>query len=122
MPRTGYAHDAVLVLAPGGDPNAVGGAIANALCGGWDHPPLCPLAPHCATYRGDGDDLTVRVLFAADPADAPRVRQRIGQALEAGELTGPDGWLTRWRLTSATEGEVRADEGELLAGLIAHGR
>ena len=45
MTRTAYAHDAVVILDPGGDSRAPGGAITVALCGHWDHEPPCPLAP-----------------------------------------------------------------------------
>lgn len=90
MSRAAYAHDAVVILDRAGDTGAPGGAITVALCGHWDHEPLCPLAPHHTNaIPADGDTLRLRVLFAADPDDEPRLRSLIGQALSAGRLTGP---------------------------------
>jgi hypothetical protein len=99
--RTGYAHDAVVVLGPGGDSRAPGGAITVALCGDWDHEPPCPLAPH-HTDAIPGDDGTVRlrVEFEAEPQDESRVRSLIRQALQSGRLTGPDGRVTTWTVRS----------------------
>jgi len=118
--RCGYAHDAVVVLHPGGSPNAPGGAIAKALCGSWDHPPPCRLAPHHTANHADGDDVTLRILFAAEAADEPRARRLIDEALSVGELTGPDGLVTRWRLKSATADHVHLDEEDHVAELMAH--
>jgi hypothetical protein len=117
--RTAYAHDAVVILDPGGDPRAPGGAITVALCGHWDHEPPCPLAPHHTDTSPDGDDtLRLRVLFAADPADQERVRSLIGQALSSGRLTGPDGRVTRWMVKSSDAGSVRPDESDHAARLV----
>jgi hypothetical protein len=118
--RRAYAHDAVVVMRSGGTANALGGAITTALCGSWDHPPPCPLAPHHTANRVAGDDVTVRVLFAAEAADEPRVRGLIDEALAAGELTGPDGLVSTWRLKSTAAGQVRPDEEDRAAELIAH--
>lgn len=108
--RQAYAHDAVVVLDPGGDAGAPGGAITVALCGYWDHPPPCPLAPHHTAATREGEAVRVRVLFAADPADEPRVRASIDRALAGGTATGPDGTTTTWTLRSAAPSEVRTDE------------
>ena len=120
MSRAAYAHDADVMLDPGGDPRAPGGAITVALCGHWDHQPPCPLAPHHtdATPADDGT-LRIRVLFAADPADEDRVRELIGQALSSGRLTGPDGRVTRWMVKSNGAGSVRPDEVDHAAALVA---
>jgi hypothetical protein len=120
MVRQAYAHDAVVAMQPGGSPNALGGAITIALCGHWDHPPPCPLAPHYVTALPDGEIVTLRILFATEPANEPRVRLLIGQALANGQLTGPDGEATTWQLSSATSGDVRPEEADHAAGLIAH--
>lgn len=122
MARQAYAHDAVVVLQPGGSPNALGGAITIALCGHWDHQPPCPLAPHYVTALPDGETITLRILFATEPANERRVRSLIGEALADGQLTGPDGGLTTWQLRSAAPGDVRPEEETHAAGLIAHGR
>jgi hypothetical protein len=119
MPRKAFAHDAVVAMQHDDSADALGGAIAKALCGGWDHPPPCPLAPHYVTNDHTGGTVTLRVLFATEPANAQRVRSLIGEALATGELTVPDGGVARWQLRSASPGSVRADE-ELAADLIAH--
>ena len=120
MTRTAYAHDAVVIVDPGGDPRAPGGAITVALCGHWDHQPPCPLAPHHTDATPAGDDVVrLRVLFAAEPDDEPRVRALIGEALLSGRLTGPDGRVTRWLVKSSGAGSVRPDEADHAATLVA---
>jgi hypothetical protein len=119
--RAAYAHDAVVILDPGGDVRAPGGAITVALCGHWDHQPSCPVAPHHTDATPTGDEaLRLRVLFAADPADETRVRALITQALSSGRLAGPDGPITRWRLESSGAGSVRPDETDHAAQLVAN--
>jgi len=97
-------------MADDGDERAPGGAITVALCGHWDHEPPCPLAPHHTAAERHGDVVRLRVLFAAEPADEAEVRRRIDEALGRGELTGPDGVVSRWRLVSSAPGTVRSDE------------
>lgn len=104
----------------GDSPNALGGAIANALCGGWDHPPPCPLAPHYVSNTEDGETVALRVVFATEPADEQRVRALIGEALATGQLTVPDGGIAHWEVRSVAPGSLRADEQDLAASLIAH--
>ena len=120
MARKAFAHDAVVAMHHDDSPNALGGAITKALCGGWDHPPPCPLAPHYVTNVAEGETVTLRVLFATEPANEQRVRSLIGEALATGELTVPDGGVAHWQLRSASPGSVRADEQDLAADLIAH--
>ena|SRR5581483_946800 len=122
MARQAFAHDAVVVMQPGGNPNALGGAITIALCGHWDHQPPCPLAPHHVATHPDDETVTLRILFATEPANERRVRSLIGDALGTGQLAGRDGRLTTWRLRSAAPGNVRPEEEDHAAGLIAHGR
>jgi len=120
MTRAAYAHDAVVILDSGGDSRAPGGAITVALCGHWDHQPPCPLAPHHTDATPAGDDtVRLRVLFAAEPHDEPRVRALIGKALSSGRLTGPDGRVTRWMVKSSSAGSIRADEADHAARLPA---
>jgi hypothetical protein len=105
--RAAYAHDAVVILDPGGDCRALGAAITVALCGHWDHEPPCPLAPHHTdTTPADDDTLRLRVLFAAEPEDEHRVRELITQALSSERLTGPDGRVTTWKLMSSAAGSL----------------
>ncbi|HZA09007.1 hypothetical protein [Mycobacterium sp.] len=120
MARKAYAHDAVVVVDPGGDPAAPGGAVTVALCGHWDHPPPCPLAPHHTAARPAGDTVELRVLFATEPANEKRVRSLIGEALATGRLNGPDGHITRWTVRSAQPALVRPDEEDDASRLIAN--
>jgi hypothetical protein len=120
MTRKAFAHDAVVAMRHGDSPNALGGAIANALCGGWDHQPPCPLAPHYVSNVADGETVALRVVFATEPANEQRVRALIGEALATGQLTVPDGGVARWELRSACPGSLRVDEEDLAADLIAH--
>lgn len=120
MPRKAFAHDAVVDMRHGDSPNALGGAITKALCGGWDHRPPCPLAPHYVSNVADGETVSLRVVFATEPADEQRVRALIGEALAAGRLSVPDGGVALWELRSSAPGSLRADEEDLAADLIAH--
>ena len=104
----------------GDRPDALGGAITKALCGGWDHQPPCPLAPHYVSNVADGETVSLRVVFATEPADEQRVRALIGEALATGQLTVPDGGVAHWKLRSEYPGCLRADEEALAADLIAH--
>ena len=118
--RGAYAHDAVVVLDPGGDSAALGGAITVALCGDWNHPPPCPLAPHHTNAEpADGDTVRLRVLFAADADRETQVRSLIGKALASGRLPGPDGRVTTWTLQSSAAASVRPDEADHAARLVA---
>ncbi|MEO3807985.1 hypothetical protein ABGB17_03185 [Sphaerisporangium sp. B11E5] len=117
--REAFAHEAVAVLSPGGDERALGAAVTVALCGHWEHPPPCPLAPHhCHTDR-DADEVRLRVLFAAEPRDEPEVRRRIDNALASGAQTGPDGAVTRWRLRGSGPAAITPGETEHAGRLIA---
>jgi hypothetical protein len=118
--RQAFAHDAVIAMRPGSSPNALGGAITKALCGGWDHPPPCPLAPHYVTNVPAGETVALRVLFATEPANAQRVRSLIGEALATGRSTDPDGQAAIWELRPASPGSIRADEKDVAEHLIAH--
>ncbi|TYK51264.1 hypothetical protein [Actinomadura decatromicini] len=108
--RQAFVHDAVVSLAPGGDVRAPGAAITVALCGHWEHEPPCPLAPHHTSAERSGDEVRLRVLFAADPADEAEVRGRIEAGLSRASLDGPDGATTHWQLRSAHPGRIRPDE------------
>ena len=107
-----FAHDAVLSMDPAADDRAPGGAITVALCGTWEHEPPCPLAPHHTRTERAGDEVRLRVLFAAEPDDEARVRGAIDEALAGGTCATPDGGTTTWRLVSATASEVRPEEHE----------
>jgi hypothetical protein len=111
--RATFVHTAELIMAADADERAPGAAITLALCGSWEHPPPCPLAAHHTAARraaGPGAAVRLRVLFAAEPQDEPGVRGQIVAALGAGELRGPDGGLTRWRLAAEGPDVVAAEE------------
>jgi hypothetical protein len=110
----------MVAMRAGDSPAALGGAIAMALCGGWDHQPPCPLAPHHVSSAAADETVSVRVVFATEPANEQRVRALIGEALATGRLTVPDGGVAQWQLRSASAGVLRADEEDLAADLIAH--
>jgi hypothetical protein len=118
--RKAFVHDAVIAMQTGDSPNAAGAAITVALCGGWDHAPPCPLAPHYVTNSPAGETVTLRVLFATEPVNEQRVRSLIAEALATGQLTGLDGGVATWQLRSAAPGAIRADEEDHAAQLIAH--
>jgi hypothetical protein len=116
--RRAFAHDAVVLMEPTGDVRAPGAAITAALCGHWEHKPPCPLAPHHTAAERSGDQVRLRVLFAAEPVAEAEVRNRIEEALSRGHLDGPDGVTTRWRLHGAWPGPVREDEAEHAERLV----
>jgi hypothetical protein len=115
--RTAFAHDAVLTM-DGGDERAPGGAITTALCGSWSHEPPCPLAPHHTAAFRSGAEVTLRVLFDADPADEERVRGLIDEALGRGWGESPDGVRTEWRVVRTGAAPVRAEEREHAGRLL----
>lgn len=73
--RQAYAHEAVLIPAPGADDRAPGEAITSALGGS---------GPHDTDATPDGDRLRLRILFAVAPGQVDTVRERIDAALAAG--------------------------------------
>jgi hypothetical protein len=108
--REAFAHDAVLVLEDGGDEGAPGGAITLALCGSWSHDPPCPLAPHHTRVHRTGEELTVRLLFAAEPADEPRVRRLVEEVLARGWGDTPTGGRTAWDVVESGPSPVAVEE------------
>jgi hypothetical protein len=117
--RRTFVHEARVALAPDGDARAPGGAVTLALCGSWSHEPPCPLAPHHTAAERTGDEVALRVLFAAEPADEARVRRLVDGALAAGSVAAPDGVHTSWQLLGCGPAVVRPDEqehGRRLAG------
>ena len=69
----------------------------------------------------DGEIVTLRILFATEPTNERRVRSLIDKALATGQLTGLDGGVTTWQLRSAAPDNVRPEEQDHAADLIAHG-
>jgi hypothetical protein len=110
--RQAFAHDAILDMAPNADARAPGAAITVALCGHWDHQPPCPLAPHHTAADRVDDEVRLRILFATEPDREDLVRRRIDGALSGGELSGPDGITTRWRLRTSRSAEITVAEAD----------
>ena len=72
--------EAELVLAPGTDPRAPGGAVTTALCGHWEHEGPCRWPHHNAMAEGDPTRLRTVVVPGED---AGEVRRRVRAALGA---------------------------------------
>ena len=102
--RESFVHHAELAW-QGGDERAPGGAVTEELCGSVDHEPPCPLAAHFTSVVRRDETLEVRVLFACDPVEEPRVRERIDTA------------LGRWPLLNSAAATLRDDEAEHAARL-----
>ena len=117
--RTAYAHDAVVVLGPGVDAGAPGAAITFAVCGSWDHPGPCPLAPHHTSTSGDGSEVRVRVLFATESDHEADVRALIVGALSSGRVATPEGGTAAWRLRHHAASALEGDEAHHAARLAA---
>lgn len=107
--REAYAHDAVVVLEDGGDERAPGAAVTVALCGSVAHEPPCPLAPHHTRAHRCRGELSLRILFAAEPADEGRVRHLLEEALARGWGDTPDG-RTCWDLVESAPSPVDDEE------------
>jgi hypothetical protein len=107
--RQAFVHDAILVMEPEADERAPGASVTVALCGHWEHEPPCPLAPHHVRTLEVGDELHVRVLFAAEPEAEVEVRRRIELAL-SGRWQFPSGFLTPWHLRCSRTGDVSPQE------------
>jgi hypothetical protein len=116
--RAAFAHDAVVDMADDADLTGPGGAVTLALCGSFEHPPPCPLAPHHTRSDRRDDAVAVRVLFAAEPADEAVVRERIDAALAAGFCDGPDGVRTHWTLRDSGPAAVTDAERAHAARLV----
>lgn len=105
-------------MEPDGDVRAIGGAVTVALCGAIEHEPPCPLAPHATVSERVGEEVAVRILFAAEPSDEAEARRRIGSALSMPSFVGPDGVTTRWQLVRHAPSPVQETESDHAARLI----
>jgi hypothetical protein len=116
--KSAYLHLATVAIDAPHDIQAPGAAITRELCGSWDHPPPCPLAPHHTRPEKSGDTVTLRIIFATEPANEALVRSRIDSALRQGSVTGPDGRTSRWEFLGSSPGELAPSEGEHARRLI----
>ncbi len=93
--RVPFVHEVLLRLQDGADPRGPGAAVTVGLCGHWEHEGPCRWPHLAAASDRTGDDVTLRVLFVAEPADELHVRSRIVEALRRGRVEGaprPSAW------------------------------
>jgi hypothetical protein len=57
-----------------------------------------------------GGELTLRLLFAAEPDDVPRVREVVEEVLSRGWGDSPEGSRTTWDLVESGPSPVRSEE------------
>ena len=117
--RQAFAVEALVDLEPGSDPRALGGAVTLALCGAFDHPGPCPLAPHHTSVERTDDAVRARVVLGCEPDRRETVIRTLTDALEAGSLVDPDGVEQRWRLRWCGLTALREVEQELARRLVA---
>jgi len=85
-----------ILLEPGSDKRAPGGAVTVALCGHWDHDGPCRW-PHHSTITSDlGGHHRLIIEFDAQEDEKDMVRAKIDTAVIHGQLTGPDGVVSTW--------------------------
>ena len=99
--KQSFVQCAEVMLEPGADPAAPGGAVTIALSGIWDHTGPCRW-PHETSAEWDERRGRLRVAFTADAEEEKHVRALIERALAGGACVGPDGKLSQWTSRSAT--------------------
>ena len=100
MTQRAFAHRCAyrILLEPGSDERAPGGAVTVALCGHWEHDGPCRW-PHLSTITPDtGGHHRLLVEFDAQEDEKEMVRAKIDTAVMHGQLTGPDGIVSIWTL------------------------
>lgn len=118
--QSAFTHTATVILSDGADATAPGAAVTLKLCGSWNHPGPCPLAPHHTTVSRNADELAVRVVFATGLDQEHRVRDLIIDALSSGQLIGPDGHISTWQLISETPADPHPEEQMMAAEWTSH--
>jgi hypothetical protein len=108
-----------VALEPDADARALGAAVTLALCGAFEHPGPCPVAPHRTTTEPHGEEVEVRVVGACRPDRRDAVLDRVHRALASGALLDPEGVVQRWRLLSSGPTALRDDERDLAERLAA---
>jgi hypothetical protein len=102
--RRTHVHEAVISLAEGADPQAVGGAVTSELCDAEEHDGPCRW-PHNNTVV-PGDHVSVfRTVFIAAQSEEREVRRRIRSALRSSE---------DWDVTSDRTRSLTPDERALV--------
>lgn len=108
--RQAFVHEALLTLPASSDRRGPGAAITLALCGAWEHPPPCPVAPHHTSEQSVPEGILVRTVFVVAPEQERQVRDRIDEALARGRQVGPDGDVTTWSVVDSRAGVLGPDE------------
>jgi hypothetical protein len=114
--KKSFVQCADVLLEPGADPAAPGGAVTLALCGSWDHAGACRW-PHQTSAAWDQRRGKVRVVFLANAEDENHVRALIDRALASGRCVGPDGKVSLWKATEHRAAVPNESEEELVAGM-----
>ncbi|MGX1162849.1 hypothetical protein FBY31_3095 [Arthrobacter sp. SLBN-100] len=106
-----YVHAATLLMdGTAADPGAPGAAITTALCGSSEHPPPCPLAAHYTGWSREGDTVSLRIIFATEPASEGEVRGLIDAALARDAFDTPHGTVSRWTFLTSGPAELGPQE------------
>ena len=85
-------------LEAGSDERAPGGAVTVALCGHWDHEGPCRW-PHFSRISPEADGHHRLVVeFDVHEGELEMVSGKIDAAVLHGQLTGPDGVVSVWRV------------------------
>jgi hypothetical protein len=79
-----HVHEAVISLADGTDPQAVGAAVTAELCGAAEHDGPCRW-PHNNAIVRNAEGTVFRTVFVAPPSEEREVRMRIRSALRSSD-------------------------------------
>jgi hypothetical protein len=104
---TAHVHEAVISLAQGTDPQAVGGAVTSELCGAAEHDGPCRWPHNNAIVPGE-EVSVFRTVFIAAQSEEREVRRRIRSALRSSD---------EWDVTSDRTRPLTPDERALAARL-----
>ena len=105
--RTAHVHEAVISLAEGADPQAVGGAVTSELCGAAEHDGPCRWPHNNAVLLRD-EVAVFRTVFIAPDSEEREVRARIRSALRSSN---------EWDVLSDRSGSLTPQERALAARL-----
>jgi len=100
MSKRDYTHKLKfrLRLTAKSDERAPGGAVTVGLCGHWDHDGPCRW-PHLSSISVDEKGIHhLLVEFDAPMKDLETVKSRVETELQKGQLMGPDGILSSWKV------------------------
>lgn len=112
---TTFVHEVRVILGAGADPEVIGAAVTEALCGDWDHQPPCRW-PHHTSIDAEAGFTVARTVFLARRREAEEVRRRIDVRMSDGRLVGPDGRPSAWQ--HMRSGGVPPSPDEYATGLV----